>query len=118
VWINGSVLAFRLCLALLIPVWLARSTTLRGQTWATMVPVTIALVAHAGLSIAINASYYLKISSPFFHSTYVQYALELLLNTLVTAAGFILALVIYRSIQPTKPVPTSAGAPTEAVGGS
>jgi len=115
VWINGSILAFRFCLALLIPIWLARSITLRGQTWATMVPVTIALVAHAGLSIAINASYYLKISSPFFHSTYVQYALELLMNTLVTAAGFILALMLYKSIRPVPAVVDSDERPTIAI---
>jgi hypothetical protein len=115
VWINGSVLAFRLCLALLIPVWLVRSTTHRGQIWATLVPVTIALVAQAGLRIAVNATYYLRIGSPFFHSSYIKSSLELLLDTLVTAAGFILALMLYKSIRPVTPATIENNSPSKAI---
>ena len=104
-WINTSIFAFRLCLAILIPVWLARSATWCGQILATIVPVTIALVAQAGLQIARYGIY-----NPVWPSEYVG---EIFVNLLMTITGFILALVMYRSIRPSALEMVPAGAQSQ-----
>lgn len=51
-WINAAVLVYRLCLAILAPLWIVRAASRRGQALGVAVPALLALAAQAGLAAA------------------------------------------------------------------
>jgi hypothetical protein len=98
--INASVFIYRICLALLIPLWLARADSSKKQWAAVIAPVSLALIAQASLHIAQAIIFLPK-------DLWKYSALQTGMEGLLTAAGFALAFKLYRSTPPE---------PLEAVG--
>jgi hypothetical protein len=93
VWINTVVFTYRLCIALIAPIWLARSVSRRGQTLAVLVPTSIAILSQVGMQIALNFTY----NSHFLYMWRLSDIIGTFSTPVETIAGFILALMLYRS---------------------
>jgi heme/copper-type cytochrome/quinol oxidase subunit 4 len=113
VWIHTAVFIYRLCIAILAPVWLVRSAS-RRQTLAAMIPVGIALLSQAGLHIA--QSIYWNSQSLY------KWSLSDIVGTfskpMVIIAGFLLALVLYRSHVSAEQENPPADAPVQVTAGA
>jgi hypothetical protein len=93
VWINTVVFTYRLCIALIAPIWLARSASKRGLTLAVLIPTSIAILSQVGMQIALDFSY----NSHFLNTWRLNDIIGIFSTPLTTIAGFILALRLYRS---------------------
>lgn len=84
VWINAAVLVYRLCLAIIAPLWVVRSASRRGQALGVAIPVILALAAQVGLAAAIQLQ------------AGWQGADWLLVDAAYMIAGLVLATVLYK----------------------
>lgn len=100
-WINAAVLTYRVCMAVIAPLWVVRSASQRGQALATTVPVILALAAQTGLTIATQ-------TGTGTLETFGWLATDMT----TTIAGLALATVLYKRISPTPRI--SAASPTPA----
>ena len=92
VWIKTAVFTYRLCIAILAPIWLARAVS-RRQTLAAMIPVAIALLSQAGLQIT-QIIYW---NSQSLSKWSLSDVVGTFSKPMMIIAGFILALVLYRT---------------------
>jgi hypothetical protein len=100
-WISLSVLAYRVLVTLIAPVWIVRSASDRAKRRAGAIAfpaaIGILLLSHFGFFIWM-ANYY--DSSSYGLNLYYTFSPEL-----ITLAGIALALVLYRSADPQKSAP-------------
>ena len=111
-WVSVSVLAFRILVTLIAPIWIVRSASERAQKRAGAIALPIALgilvFAHAGFLYASVAAYgeNLKMMDYYFY-----FSPELLI-----LAGIALAITLYRAVDPAQPIPGPAHASLETTG--
>jgi hypothetical protein len=90
--VGGMVFVYRLSIAIVAPVWIARSVSRKQQAWAVTIPIVIALAAQIVLPIATRSVF-----------TPPEYILRPILDGLMILAGSALALTLYRSTSPEVP---------------
>ena len=112
VWINTAVFIYRLCLAILAPLWLVRSVS-RRQILAAMIPVGIALLSQAGLQ-TVQILYW---RSQALSTWLLNNVVVTISKPMMIVAGFILALVLYRSRVSTGQENLPADAPAQVAAG-
>lgn len=84
-WINAAVLVYRLCLAIVAPLWVVRAASRRGQALGVAIPVILALAAQVGLAAAIQLQAGWRGGADWFPAD-VAYMI----------AGLVLATVLYK----------------------
>jgi cytochrome bd-type quinol oxidase subunit 2 len=111
-WMSVSVLAFRVLVTLIAPIWIVRSASERAQKRAGTIALPIALgilvLAHAGFLYASIAAYGENLEMLDY---FLYFSPELLI-----LAGIALAITLYRSVDPTQLIPGPVQAPLETTG--
>ena len=103
-WISASVLAYRVLVTLIAPIWIVRSASDHAQKRAGTIVLLVALgiivAAHAGYLSATLAAYRFRISRVDYYS---YFSPELLI-----LAGIALAITLYKSVTSAQSIPGAA----------
>jgi hypothetical protein len=113
IWISGSVLAYRVLVTLVAPIWIVRSASDHAQkragTIVLLVTLGIIVAAQAGYLFASFAAYGDRISRLDFYSYFSP--------ELLVLAGVALAITLYKSVAPTQTPAIPLTVSTEITGG-
>jgi hypothetical protein len=106
--ISMAVLAYRLLLAFITPLWISRAASQAWKKWAVFISVAVALGIHAILQ------FYPLWSNIIQSYPSTQGVINLVLDEAKTISAFLLAIIMYQNTQPVEdsPAPFLVGVPT------
>jgi hypothetical protein len=83
--VMSLVFVYRLAIAIIAPLWIARTASRKQHTWAIIVPVFIAVAVQAGIVFVTRGEF-----------TPIEYLAQTIMDGVMILAGAVLAITLYR----------------------
>ena len=97
--VSGAVLAYRSLLSLIVPIWMARSSTQTSKARVAVIAVAIALLIHAAMQVYSSTIYLGPMGWPTYY--FPWNIISIAAQELKIAGAMALAIVLYGSFRPT-----------------